>query len=107
MMKWWGLLIAVIAGSYLSKILYTAQKQAEANGKPRCVWIHVFFWVAWSFTFVLYLCILGLLVWAGFSMYTKGDLGGAVKLLVVAFLLAPCVYLLFISPLIKKMKNKC
>ncbi len=104
-MNWLALIVAIILSSGLSKILYTTQKIAESNGKPRCNWIHIMFWVTWSISFLLYLCILGLLIWVGIENYMNGDTFSSVKMFAVGLLLAPCVYLLFIQPVIKKSKK--
>lgn len=101
-MDWLALMAAIIVSSCLSKIFYTAQKIAESNGKPRRSWIHILFWIVRSITALLYLCILGLLVWVGIKNYMDKNIWGAVKMFVVGLLLAPCIYLLFIQPVIKK-----
>ena len=101
-MNWLNFIIVIVATLCLTKILNTAQKYAETKGKPQVLWIHVAFWVFWIFTFLLYIGLLGLMVWVGISMYTEGNIKGAAKMLLIALLLAPCIYQLFIRMFIRR-----
>lgn len=101
-MNWLNFIIVIVATLCLTKILYTAQKYAKTKGTPQVLWIHVAFWVFWTFTFLLYIGLFGLMVWVGISMFTEGNIKGAVKMLLIALLLAPCIYQLFIHPSIRR-----
>lgn len=82
----------------LLKIFFTAQKLAEENGKPKVRWIHITFWLFWVIAFLICLSLLVLVVWVGISMYTEGDIKGAVTMLLTALLIALSNYLLFLYP---------
>ncbi len=83
-MKWLDLIIAIIISSRLSKFLYNGTKRAETDGMACCIWMRIAFWVVWSSTFLLYLRILGLLVWVGIQSSMNGDAFGAGKMVVIA-----------------------
>lgn len=91
--------------SRTAKDFFTAQKLAEENGKPKVRWIHITFWLFWVIAFLTCLSLLVLVVWVGISMYTEGDIKGAVTMLLTALLIALSNYLLFLYPFKKQRKN--
>ena len=99
-------LVSIILVWILSEILLCGQRIAEQRGKPRVMWIHIFFYILWGIIFLIYSSICVLCICVGISSFFENNINSAIRMLVIGAVLIFSIYLIFIRPILINLHKK-